>query len=373
MASPDPKNTAGASPSSAAPETLARVVLRCRELAGFLESAVPLLPARAETPFLYGQLDAVLQRLNVSLRAFGEKEGAALEKGARFLRRLSGKKPREAPRKTRPCYDLEGNAWTIPVTELVGFLSHSGKTGLLWVTSPVETFVLEFARGSLVHATSNAPPVSFRLGEILLKEKLLEPAELERVLNHARSADDLLGSFLVRSGRLRHEDLQRALAIQVQQLFHRLMDAENALYRFQEGAQLLRSHGLEVNITQLLLESARKKDEERLAREGRRTKAGSGLGLLEEMGAQESVEPVEAVSAALPVAEADTTERPAEASAPEPEPEAPEARPAAAAAAAAAAAEPPTSGPLPAASLAATGPAVAESPGDGGGPPTRSY
>src|SRR5206468_7926676 len=51
--------------------------------------------------------------------------------------------------------------------------------------------------------------------------------------------------------------------VQVQQLFHRLMDAENALYRFQEGAQLLRSYGLEVNITQLLLESARKKDEER--------------------------------------------------------------------------------------------------------------
>jgi hypothetical protein len=73
----------------------------------------------------------------------------------------------------------------------------------------------------------------------------------------------MLGSYLVRSGRLRHEDLQRALAIQVQQLFHRLMDAENALYRFQEGAQLLRSYGLEVNITQLLLESARRKDEER--------------------------------------------------------------------------------------------------------------
>jgi hypothetical protein len=215
------------------------------------------------------------------------EELAQVEKGGGFLRRLAGKKPREAARKNEARYDLEGNSWTIPVTELVGFLSHSGKSGLLWVTSPTETFVLEFARGSLVHATSNAQPVAFRLGEILLEQKMIEPAELVRLVEAAKSADDMLGSYLVRSGRLRHEDLQRALAIQVQQLFHRLMDAENALYRFQEGAQLLRSYGLEVNITQLLLESARKKDEQRQEADqpvtgGRGSRAPDGLALLDQ-------------------------------------------------------------------------------------------
>jgi hypothetical protein len=241
--------------SSTSPEVLARVILRCRELGAFLDKALPLLPARSETPFLYGQLD--------DLRPLVAEELAQSEKGGGLLRRLAGKKAREAPKKTETRYDLEGNSWTIPVTELVGFLSHSGKSGLLWVTSSAETFVLEFARGSLVHATSNAQPVAFRLGEILLEQKLIEQTELTRLIDAAKSADDMLGSYLVRSGRLRHEDLQRALAVQVQQLFHRLMDAENALYRFQEGAQLLRSYGLEVNITQLLLESARKKDEAR--------------------------------------------------------------------------------------------------------------
>jgi hypothetical protein len=249
--------------SSTSPEALARVILRCRELATLLDKALPLLPARGETPFLYGQLDDVLKRLQASLRPLAAEELAHVEKGGGFLRRLAGKKPRESPRKSEARYDLEGNSWTIPVTELVGFLSHSGKSGLLWVTTSSETFVLEFARGSLVHATSNAQPVAYRLGEILLEQQMIEPAELVRLVEAAKSADDMLGSFLVRSGRLRHEDLQRALAIQVQQLFHRLMDAENALYRFQEGAQLLRSYGLEVNITHLLLESARKKDEER--------------------------------------------------------------------------------------------------------------
>lgn len=256
-------------PASSAPETLARVVLRCRELAGFLEASCAGLPARSEAPYLHGQLGDALQRLQAALRPLAPEEDTPPEKGSSFLRRWAGKKPREAPKKSEPRYDLEGNAWTIPVTELVNFFSHTGKSGLLWVTSSNETFVLEFARGHLVHATSNAPPVAFRLGEILLREKFLEPEELARLIEGAKAADDLLGSYLVRSGRMKHADLQRALAIQVQQLFHRLMDAENALFRFQEGAQLLRSSSLEVNITQLLLESARKKDEERQVSEAR--------------------------------------------------------------------------------------------------------
>src|SRR5262245_45794327 len=253
--------------TSTSPEVLARVILRCGELSGFVDKALPLLPPRGDTPFLYGQLDEALKRLQASLRPLLAEEFAQSEKGG-LLRRLAGKKTREAPKKSEARYDLEGNSWTISVTELVAFLSHSGKSGLLWITSPSETFVLEFARGGLVHATSNAQPVAFRLGEILLEQKLIEPVELTRLIDAAKSADDMLGSYLVRSGRLRHEDLQRALTIQVQNLFHRLMDAENALYRFQEGAQLLRSYGLEVNITQLLLESARKKDEERQRSEG---------------------------------------------------------------------------------------------------------
>ncbi|NOT30095.1 MAG: DUF4388 domain-containing protein [Planctomycetes bacterium] len=264
MGSLDPKETPpNSARKGAAPDTLARLVLRCRELSNALDQDLPRLPTREETPFLYGQLDDVLQRLQANLRQLSGADTTASEKGAGFLRRLAGKKTREQPRKSEPRYDLQGNAWTIPVTELVGFLSHSGKSGLLWVTSPTETFVLEFARGNLVHATSNAPPVAFRLGEILLAQGLLSAADLAEVIDFAKAADDLLGSYLLRTGRLQHSDLQRALAVQVQQLFHRLMDAENALYRFQEGAQLLRSQSLEVNITQLLLESARKKDEER--------------------------------------------------------------------------------------------------------------
>ncbi len=244
------------------PEALARLVLRCREFTSHLEQVLPRLPRREETPFLYGQLNDAAGKLQLALRRLGDQDRDQRDERSGILRLLGGKK-RRTTGSSEPRIDLQGNAWTIPVTELVNFLSHSGKTGVLWVTTAHETFVLEFSRGNLVHATSNATPKEFRLGEILLRERLLDAGELQVKIELARSADDFLGSYLVKTGRLSPAELRRALSLQVQELFHRLMDAENAIYRFQEGVQMLRAQELEVNITQLLLESARKKDEQR--------------------------------------------------------------------------------------------------------------
>jgi hypothetical protein len=268
MASLDTRGAAGPTPAqtSVDPEALARLVLRCRELSGYLAGLEGCLPGRADTPFLFGQFTDAARKLIEQLRRLAHLEEEARDERGGILKLLGGKK-RRSPSGAEQRIDLQGNAWTIPVTELVNFLSHSGKSGILWVTTADETFVLEFARGSLVHATSNGTPREFRLGEILLREGMLERDELETKIVGARSADELLGSYLVKSGRLTSQELQRALAIQVQELFHRLMDAENAIYRFQEGVQMLRTEGLEVNTTQLLLESARKKDEERRASE----------------------------------------------------------------------------------------------------------
>jgi len=240
-----------------ASEELARLVLACRDLALRIDGAVEDLPERAQAPFLYGQLDAAIDGLRHVLTRLSAQEE---DERHGLLRQLLGtRKKRPAPAEAGA--DLQGNAWTIPVAELVNFLGHAEKTGVLHVVTQGETFLLEFARGNLMHASSNAAPAEHRLGAILEREGLLVPDELEASLLAAAEAEDLLGSFLVRRGRLSSEALARALALQTQELFHRLMDAANAVYRFQEGVRLLHSQNLEVNIVQLLLESARKKDE----------------------------------------------------------------------------------------------------------------
>lgn len=282
-ASESPRDSASAkgsgdSPRYPAPEMLARLVVRCRELETFLQTAHGNLPKPEEASFLFRQLEDVVARLRHGLDELDlpGSPGRAEDRGG-FLRLFGGGKKRKSPASAYPearpiakaRYDLQGSAWTIPVTELVGFLSQAGKSGVLWVTTTSETFVLEFTRGNLVHATSNAPPRAFRLGEILVREEVLDRETLDREIARARSSEEFLGSHLVRSGSVSREQLQRALAVQVQELFHRLMDAENATYGFQDGLQLLRAQSLEVNITQLLLESARKKDEARLHAQGK--------------------------------------------------------------------------------------------------------
>ncbi|MSR61550.1 MAG: DUF4388 domain-containing protein [Planctomycetes bacterium] len=244
-----------------ASEELARLVLACRDLALRIDAVVEDLPARALAPFLYGQLDAAVDGLRHVLTRLSAQED---ERHGLLHQLLGTRKKRPTP--TEAGADLQGNAWTIAVGELVNFLAHAEKTGVLHVVAQGETFLLEFARGTLVHASSNAAPKEQRLGAILEREGLLVPDELEASLLAAAEAEDLLGSFLVRRGRLSSETLARALVLQTQELFHRLMDADNAVYRFQEGVRLLHSQNLEVNIVQLLLESARKKDEGAQAR-----------------------------------------------------------------------------------------------------------
>ena len=57
------------------------------------------------------------------------------------------------------------------------------------------------------------------------------------------------------------EELRTVLVHQVQQLFHRLIQTKNAIFRFREGMQVMLAYPVSLNITQLLLESARVHDE----------------------------------------------------------------------------------------------------------------
>ena len=229
------------------PEALARLVLRCRQLTGWLQEIGRLLPRREDAPFLYEQLEGAGVDLGIALADLGNPQLPEAEDPD-----LDGER----------AYGLQGTAWTIPVTEMLDFLSHASKTGILYVTTFQETFLLELTDGHLVHATSDSPPDDMRLGEILVAQNVLGRSELEEHVREASEADELLGSYLVDRGFVEHPALQAAMAVQVQALFNRLSKADNAIYRFREGEAREHPQGLQVNIKRLLLESARLQDEQ---------------------------------------------------------------------------------------------------------------
>jgi hypothetical protein len=118
----------------------------------------------------------------------------------------------------------------------------------------------------VVYAQSDAPPPGQRLGEILAARGAVAREALEQ-LAAERRADGVLGQRLVRQGLVDPAALKQALAYQIQCIFHRLFHARGALFQFDEGVSVISTDDVRLNVTSLLLESARSSDE--LARDPR--------------------------------------------------------------------------------------------------------
>ena len=250
------------------PELLAKLVLECRQFRTRLIEVGPQVPRRKDAPFLFRQLEEETEFLEEALQGLGlgpteRAKRPAHKDGPGFFARLFGR-AKDSHREALDMLgglDLQGRAWTIPVSEVIGFLSTSGKTGILSVHATTENFLIELHKGRLVHAKSDQTPEGMRLGEILCRAGALQASEVGSFIEEAREEDLPLGAYLLKAEHLTEKGLHDALAVQVQSMFHRLFTAENAIYRFREGARIEQVQDLGLNITQLLLESARFHDE----------------------------------------------------------------------------------------------------------------
>lgn len=244
---------------------------RCAELCSSAEPLVERLPSERQS-FLGGSLSDTLQQLQVLLRVIDEESreaGKKEEKGG-FLRRLfhrsegetGEKKPNELPTFDVSQQGLLGNSWTVSLSELIAFLGHGRKSGVLWVDSPDENFLIGMANGQVMHASSSRTPEGLRLGEILVGRGYLTRRQLDRFLT-SRNLDggNVSGEAFLESGMITGDELRAALTQQVQQLFYRFVHAKNAVFRFREGLQVALQHQVCLNVNQLLLDSARHQDE----------------------------------------------------------------------------------------------------------------
>ena len=157
---------------------------------------------------------------------------------------------------------FSGACATVPLPELLGFLQVHGHTGELVVEAEQETFTIHFHGGDLIDATSDNAPPEMRLGEILISMGAIDGVVLLRLLE-SPDAGDRLGDALERRRLVDRDTLLVALRYQVQQLFHRLFRAENARFSFSPLLPQEVVSDYRLNVTQLLLESARQHDESR--------------------------------------------------------------------------------------------------------------
>jgi Domain of unknown function (DUF4388) len=155
---------------------------------------------------------------------------------------------------------LTGVTKKMPIASILEFLSVNRQSGTLYLTNLQETFSLEILEGDVVHASSDLSTQEQLLGSILVARDKIGTEQLEdfyrRFTPHASADNSADHEELVS-----REDLKLALEAQVQELFNRLYAADDCSFHFYEGETSGVEQRIRMNVTRLLLESARTQDE----------------------------------------------------------------------------------------------------------------
>lgn len=164
---------------------------------------------------------------------------------------------------TVPTSGLRGTTDTLALGDLFNLLSALRKTGSLSVQAGDTIYVLEFLDGAIVHAVTNQRHPEWRLGTILEAQCKLTAEDLQDHLEAVERTKELLGDRLVRTECVSEHDLRAALEMQVRNLFESLFGLKFARFAFVEGGLSSMAQRVCLNTTQLLLETARRHDEDR--------------------------------------------------------------------------------------------------------------
>ena len=172
-----------------------------------------------------------------------------------------GRENRATTRSTLPAAEgLKGHSHAVGIPEVLGFLASLEKSGTLRIHTREENYLIQLEQGAVVYTQGDDPPVGERLGEILLAQGAVEDTDLERAMALAPD-EQVIGHTFLREGVVDEAQLRQALTHQVQLLFRRIFAARDVSYQFDEGVRIVPPDDIQLNVTSLLLESARLSDE----------------------------------------------------------------------------------------------------------------
>ena len=157
--------------------------------------------------------------------------------------------------------ELLGTCRAFPGPQLIEFLGRLGKSGVLQIKTVDEVFTIHLEYGSVLYASSNNAPQGTSLGDILVEMGFSERRVLEEHIHSAGAESLRIGAHLLRCSLLTEDKLTEALSHQVRLLFNRLTKAENASFFFRETSLSKLPNEIRLNISQILLESARMLDD----------------------------------------------------------------------------------------------------------------
>jgi hypothetical protein len=159
--------------------------------------------------------------------------------------------------------EFRGSSIVLPVAQVLDALAISVATGTLVVSTTEETFTLLLEDGRVINATSDRSPPGCRLGDILVSQGATDLYALEQAIRSARGVEGKCVGDLIRGmGHVTDEQLRTALVEQTQRIFQRLFAQGDSTFVYRQGHRWSADIHAPMSVHALLLEGARRSDEE---------------------------------------------------------------------------------------------------------------
>jgi len=129
---------------------------------------------------------------------------------------------------------VNGTLSSMPMHELLRWLTATAKSGLLTVEHDRIVTKVEFSSGQIVSSSSDEP--ANRLGQCLLSQGKISDEQLRSALAVHEQTRDRLGQVLVQQGLLTQDDLARFLKTKARETVLSLFDSSHASFHFDETA-----------------------------------------------------------------------------------------------------------------------------------------
>lgn len=159
-----------------------------------------------------------------------------------------------------------GRVGAFSLADLLGTLNMGQKTGVLLFQKGELWQEIFFRRGDIVFARTNDP--QYRLGNLLVRRGILNPARLEEILAEQRRSGGRLGGILVKKGVVTAAALFELVRYQVEEIVYSIFSLDTGFFAFFEGIEPEEDlEQFSLNAQNILMEGYRRFDEWGVIRE----------------------------------------------------------------------------------------------------------
>ena len=158
---------------------------------------------------------------------------------------------------------LQGTLKDFGLGDIFQLIGIQRKTGILSLSGPEDTVTVKFLEGQVVGADTKQRSVEELLGSVLVRTGRITEAQLREALRTQKQTLQRLGYVVVKSGMISEEDLIEALRVQSLQIIYRLFRWKDGEYSFGgvEDLEYDERHFIPISAETILMEGARMIDE----------------------------------------------------------------------------------------------------------------